>query len=199
MYYQNQLVLTGAVDDVGNPIRANVGDSFRAGIELSATYKFSEFLSWSPNLTLSTNKIDTFIENIPVFSEPFGNEVIIHENSDIAFSPSVIAGSILSYSPLHNLEFSLLSKFVGRQYLDNTSNEERSLPSYFVNDILASYTIETDVIQKIQFKLLANNIFSTIYASNGYTYSYIYNSLITENYVYPQAERNFLLSASVTF
>ena len=192
MDYKDQLVLSGAINDVGSPLRDNVDNSFRAGIELSASYNFNEFLSWSPNLTLSTNKIDTFVERL-------GDETIIHENTDISFSPSIIAGSILTYSPLHNLELSLLSKFVGKQYLDNTTNDDRSLPSYFVNDILASYTIETDVIQRIQFKLLLNNIFSTIYSSNGYTYSYIYGGLITENYVYPQAERNFLLSVSVTF
>ena len=121
-------------------------------------------------------------------------------DTDISFSPELIGGSTLTYSPLNNLELTLLSKYVSSQFIDNTSNEDRSLPAYFINDIAASYTLELDLIEEIQFKLLINNFLDTTYSSNAYSYSYIYSgSLITENYLYPQAGINFLLSVGVTF
>jgi iron complex outermembrane receptor protein len=190
MKYIDQLVVTGAVNDVGGSIRTNVDDSYRAGIELSLGYAFSEYLKWTPNLAFSQNKIRELTDEVTetVFS-----------NTDISLSPNIIGGSRLTYSPLHNLELDLLSKYVSKQFIDNTSNDDRSLPAYFVNDLVATYTINLDLVEEIQFKLLINNFLNTSYSSNAYTYSYIYGGLITENYLYPQAGINFLLSASVTF
>jgi len=200
MIYQDQLVLTGAVNDVGGAVRTNVPESYRLGLELSATARINKYLSWSPNLALSQNKIDEFTEGLR-------GELL--QDKDISFSPSVVGGSIVKYSPYHNLNISALSKYVGKQFLDNTGSDEKSLPSYFVQDLVASYLIESDLIQAVEFRLIVNNIFNTKYSSNGYTYSYIYDIMlpdggteevsVRENYLYPQAGINFLLGLSVTF
>lgn len=205
MSYQNQLVVTGALNDVGGPVRTNVDASSRIGLELSAVYKINEYLSWSPNLTLSRNKIDRFEEFIADYG-PGMNEINVLENSDLALSPSVIAGSNLSYNILEGFNLTLLSKYVGKQFLDNTSNDNRALSAYLINDLVATYDMDIDLIEDIQFKLVVNNLLNTKYSSNGYTYSYIVGdamegtrTTITENYLYPQAGLNFLLGASVKF
>ena len=190
MDYRDQLVLTGAVNDVGGPVRTNVDDSYRAGIEVAVKYSFSDYLSWSPNISFSRSRISAFTEAVTDTDLT---------DTDISFSPNVVGGSILTYSPLHNFELNLLSKYVSRQFIDNTSNEDRALPAYFVNDLAISYALNLDLVQEIKFKFLINNFLNTTYSSNAYTYSYIYNGLITENYLYPQAGINFLLGASVTF
>ena len=158
----------------------------------------SEYFSWQPNLTISQNKISEFVEEISDFDEG-GVQQNVFTDSDIAFSPSVIAGSRFTYNITPRFDASLLSKYVGRQFLDNTSNEDRSINPYMVQDIQLRYKIELELIQEIEFKLLVNNVLNARYSSNGYTYSYIFGGLITENYLYPQAGTNFLLSASVMF
>jgi len=156
-------------------------------------------LSWEPNLTLSRNKIKEFTEFIPDFGPSAMPQNNVFENSDIAYSPSVIAGSKLTYNIVTGLDIGWLSKLVGKQYLDNTSNDNRSLPAYFVNDLLATYNVETELLEKIEFKLLVNNFLNTKYSSNGYTYSYIFGDVMTENYLFPQAGINFLLGMTLKF
>lgn len=198
MSYKDQLVLTGAVNDVGAPVRTNVDNSSRIGLELSATYKMTEDFTIQPNVTFSRNTIAEFTEQIADFDNG-GFQTTVFRNSDIALSPSVVASNRMTFNVVEGLEISLLSKFVGKQYLDNTSSDEKSLPSFLVNDLLAAYTINSDLIQQVQLKLLVNNLLDTRYSSNGYTYSYIFQGLTTENYLYPQAGINFLLSASIKF
>ena len=127
------------------------------------------------------------------------------KNTIISFSPSVIAGSTVSYSPLNNLSFSLISKYVGKQFLDNTSNDSKSIDSYFVNNLNASYKLNPKWIKEISINLLVNNLFNEKYVSNGYTYSYFYrpqnstDASITENFYYPQATTNFLVGVTLKF
>lgn len=211
MKYKDQLVLTGAVNDVGGAVRSNVPDSYRAGVELSAKANLGKYLNWSPNITLSQNRIPEYSEVSAVGKADGTLEIntTILKDQEISFSPSVVAGSIISYSPLHNLNISALSKYVGKQYLDNTTDEDRSLPAYFVQDLAASYLIQSDLIQEVEFKLVVNNLFNKKYSSNGYTYGYIYEYLdgngevvtvsVRENYLFPQAGINFLFGVSVTF
>ncbi len=196
MDYKNQLVVTGAVNDVGAPIRINVPKSFRMGIELSGIYQLTENLVWSANLTLSENKIDQFSE---IVSASFGE--IQHSNSDISFSPNIISGSDLSYSPSEGLTFQFLSKYVGKQFLDNTSNDDRAIDAYFTNDVRMSYDFETKGIRNIGLSLLINNILNEEYSSNGYTWGYYYGAdiLYQQNNYYPQAGRNFLLGLNLKF
>lgn len=196
MNYENQLVVTGAVNDVGAPIRTNVPKSFRMGVELSGIYKLTENLTWTANLTLSKNKIDQFAETV---SASFGE--IEHTDSDISFSPNVISGSDLSYSPTEGLTFQLLTKYVGKQFLDNTSNDGRAIDSYLTNDVRLSYDFSVKGVQNIGLSLLVNNVLDEEYSSNGYTWGYYYGAdiLYQQNNYYPQAGRNFLLGLNVRF
>lgn len=194
MNYQDQLVLTGAVNSTGDAIRKNVDDSYRLGVEASLNYQISKRLLWNGNVTLSQNRIRHFKEEI-VDYDTYDMPVIHHENTDIAYSPSLIAGNTLTYM-VGAFEASLLSKYVGKQYLDNTSNEGRSLKAYTTQDIRLKYTLKKGP----SFTLLLNNVLNELYSSNGYTYSYRYaGATTTENFYYPQAGFNFLLGASIRF
>ena len=199
MFYKDQLVLTGKINDVGEYIRQNVADSYRIGLELDAAYQFTQNLSWAGTAALSRNKVKNFTEfgddydNGGQFSNNFSN-------TDIALSPSFIGSSELSYRPLKRFEAALLSKYVSKQYLDNTSNDNRKLSAFDVHDLRLRYNTSFKQLKNIGLSLLVNNIFSEKYSANGYSYSFMYNSAVTtENFYYPQAYRNFLLSLSVKF
>ncbi len=194
MNYQDQLVLTGAVNSTGDAIRTNVESSYRLGLEAVLNYQLSKRLVWSGNVTLSQNRIRSFKEEI-VDYDTYDMAFIHHENTDIAFSPSVIAGTTLTYTA-GAFEASLLRKYVGKQYLDNTSNDARSLNAYLTHDIRLKYTLKKGPA----LTLLLNNVLNEMYSSNGYTYSYRYAGVMTtENFYYPQAGFNFLLGASIRF
>jgi iron complex outermembrane receptor protein len=199
MNYKDQLILTGEINDVGAYNRANVAKSYRMGIELEAGYMLLKNLSITGNLTLSANKIASFNEYVDNYDnyDSEGNmiqDVVAHSNTDIAFSPSTIASLGLLYEPIKNLEFSLLSKYVGKQYLDNTSNENRKLDAYYLTNLSVSYTIKNVGFKEIVIGALVNNLFNSKYENNGYTWGYIYGGKrITENYYYPQAGTNFLV------
>ena len=182
MAYQNQLILTGNLDPVGNPIRSNSEKSYRLGLEIDATIALSKQLSIRPNLTLSENKN----VNLNVDGVNYGNK-------NIAYAPNVIAGNIFIYQPNNKLQRSLMSKFVGDQYLNNIELNEAKLPNYFVNDLNVSYQIyPKSIFKSIVFTGLCNNILSKKYSSNGYMYD-IYP------YYYPQAGRNFLVGMTLKF
>ena len=199
MSYKNQLVLTGKVNDVGEAIRTNVADSYRMGVEVEAGVKVAKTLKINANITLSNNKIKNFAEIVPNY-DGGADAVNQFAETNIAFSPSTIIGSQILYNPLKNLEVGFLSKFVGKQYLDNTTNENRKLNSYFTNDLRAIYTIRGKTLKEVNFSFLVNNIFNTLYESNGYSYSYISEKqTVTENYYYPQAGTNVLLGVNLKF
>ncbi|SNR66838.1 iron complex outermembrane recepter protein [Lutibacter agarilyticus] len=200
MLYKDQLVLTGAIDDVGSPIRATSDKSYRLGLEIDAAVKISNKFSVMPNVAISSNKNIDF----PAYID--GEEVIL-ESTNIAFSPNFIAGNNLAYQPTSNLKLSLLSKFVGEQYMGNIDTNNSKLDSYFVNDFNVSYEITPNKIAKsIRFDLLVNNIFNAEYISNGYYYTYDDDwsvpgevTTIDGAGYYPQATINFLLGATVRF
>jgi iron complex outermembrane receptor protein len=183
MNYTDQLVLTGDINDVGSPIRANVGKSYRTGLELSGMANLSETLSWNANVTWSVNKN----QNFAMFDE---NNIPAIRNTTIILSPSWIAGSQLSWKAFKNFQATLLSKYVGKQYLDNTENERVTLSDYFINDLRFSYQIHPKAFDQIELSLLVNNIFNVEYASNGYGYA-------GTPYFYPQAGANFMAMLSV--
>ena len=182
MAYQNQLILTGNLDAVGNPIRSNSEKSYRLGLEIDATITLSKQLSIRPNVTLSENKnVDLNVEGVN------------YGNKNIAYAPNVVAGNIFIYQPNNKLQLSLMSKFVGDQYLNNIELNEAKLPNYFVNDLNVSYQIyPKSIFKSIVFTGLCNNILSKKYSSNGYMYD-IYP------YYYPQAGRNFLVGMTLKF
>lgn len=201
MAYKNQLVLTGALNDVGSAVRTNVPDSYRAGLELSASYQITAKINWSMNAAFSQNKIKKYTETIYdyAFSDDRSVVEVIHENTNISFSPNVIMGSNLAYN---NGGFSvkLLSKYVGKQYLDNTSNEDRIIENYLINDINLSYNFAAFGLKNIGINLLINNILDVEYQSNGYTWGYLWDgSLYQQNNYYPQAGINFLAGINLRF
>lgn len=201
MRYSNQLVLTGELNDVGAFVRTNAGKSYRMGIELQGTARLSDKLSWSANLTLSRNKIEKYHEILEDYGADFSEFNLVehvHEDTDIAFSPNVIAGSSLTFTPFRGVEFALLSKYVGKQYLDNTQNESRSIDAYFINDLRLGYSWRPSFVEEINFSFLVNNIFDEAYESNGYTWGYLGGPVeYRENYYYPQAGRNFMAMISI--
>ncbi|PSL29247.1 TonB-dependent receptor [Dyadobacter jiangsuensis] len=199
MSYKNQLVLTGQINDVGGSIRVNVPKSYRTGIELEGAVAFNRFLKWNANATFSQNKIKNFTEYIVDYDNG-GYKMVDHGKSDISFSPNVIVGSQFTYSLRKNLELALLTKYVGKQYLDNTSTETRKLDAYLTNDIRLSWTIKPSWANEIAFNLLVNNVLNEKYESNGYTYGYIAGGALTqENFYFPQAGRNFLIGVNFRF
>lgn len=203
MDYKNQLVPTGKLNDVGAIVRTNVGESYRTGLELEGSIRFNSKITWNANLTVSKNKIKNFNEVIYNYGtnfDEFNEEVNNYQDTDISFSPNVIAGSGLMYMPVKNFELGLLTKYVGKQFLDNTSNDNRSIDSYFVNDLRLSYTMKPSFMKEISLSVLANNIFDVNYSSNGYTYGYRGGSAeYRQNFYYPQSGRNYLLMLALRF
>lgn len=199
MDYTNQLVLNGQLNDVGAVVRQNVEDSYRTGIELAGNVKISSRLNMGANLTLSRNKIRMYEEYLYNY-DPFGVETIVYENTDISFSPNIIAGGNLTFAPINGLEITWLSKYVGKQFLDNTSLDNRALDAFWVNDLRLSYTLRPAWAKEIRFGLLVNNLLNEQYEPNGYTFSYKLGAdLYTENYYYPQAGTNYLASLALRF
>ncbi len=203
MGYKDQLVLTGALNDVGASLRTNVDNSYRMGIELEATGRMSSNFTLGANLTLSQNKIGNFREVVYDYGADFDEFNVTenaHSNTDISFSPNVIAGGIFSYTVFKGMELSLLTKYVGKQYLDNTSNEDRRIDPYLTNDLRLVYSLHPKNMREVSISLLANNIFHEKYESNGYTYGYFAGTTeIRQNYYYPQAGRNFMAMLSLRF
>ncbi len=187
MQYKNQLVLTGAFDDVGSPIKASSGESYRLGLEVDANIKLSKSFNIQPNFAISDNKNVNFVKEIN------GTSSVI-DNTNISFSPNLVAGNIITFTAKNNLKFSLLSKYVGKQYLNNINDDNSKLDSYFVNDINVVYTINPNKLFKsITLTGLVNNVLNKKYESNGADYGggYIY--------YYPQATTNFLIGATFKF
>ncbi|MCY7358989.1 MAG: TonB-dependent receptor [Rudanella sp.] len=199
MDYRNQLVLSGQINDVGAYNRVNVGRSYRTGLELEAGFQIVKAVRWNVNATFSRNEIKGFTEYLDNFDT--GNqEVRNYGRTDISFSPNQILGSQLTYILAKGLDISLLSKYVGKQYLDNTSNESRKLNPYFVNDIRLAYVWKPRFAEEIGLTLLLNNAFNELYESNGYTYAYVSEGKVAaDNAYYPQAGRNVLVGLRVRF
>jgi iron complex outermembrane receptor protein len=185
MNYKYQLVLTGEIDNTGFPIRANVGKSYRTGVEASANFNFIPTLIWNVNATWAENKNKDFV----IVDE---NNVSTFNNTSIVLSPSLIAGSQLSWDVFNGFNATWLSKYVSRQYLDNSQDEALSLDDYFINDLRFSYSFSFKAVKDVTASLLLNNVLDTRYASNGYVY-------FGTAYYYPQAGRNLLMMLSLRF
>lgn len=184
MNYTDQLVLTGKLDNVGNPIRANVGKSYRTGIEVSGLIRFFDALTWNANISVSANKNKDYV------LDPEEGKT---RNTNIILSPAVIGGSQLAWSAFAGFQATLLTKFVGKQYLDNTETESLTLEPYLVNDVRLSYTLRPKHMRAIDLSLLVNNIFNEQYESNGATYG------DGVAYYFPQAGTNFLAMVTLKF
>ena len=197
MKYKDQLILTGKINDVGAYTRTNIPDSYRAGIELQGKYIFCKYLDITANATFSNNKIKNFTEYLDDYDNG-GQKSNFYASTDIAFSASTIAGGSINITPVKNAEINLISKYVSRQYLDNTSKKSRSLDPYYTQDIRLSYLLEGKVLKATRIIVQLNNVFSKKYEPNGYSFSYIYGgSLTTENYYFPMATFNCMVGLSV--
>jgi iron complex outermembrane recepter protein len=200
MYYHDQLVLTGRINDVGDPVMENVDKSYRTGLELSLGIMILKNLRWDFNSTISSNKILDFTEYIDNWDE--WPEQITNElgTTDIAFSPSLVAGSIMSWEPIKRLNISLLSKYVGKQYIDNTSSEDRKLDPYIVNDLLITYKVNIKALKQLGFSFKINNLTNAEYESNAWIYRYYSEGAygIYDGY-FPQAGINFLVGIDLKF
>ena len=194
MGYKNQLVLTGALDDVGSPIRENSGKSYRMGIELESVYKATNKLNISANISLSENKNVDYKTNYNGVITDWGD-------TDISFSPNVISSAGIQFIASQDLTLTLLNKFVGNQYMSNTESNISKLSSYSTTDLNILYTIKNSAyFSEIIVTAMINNIFNKEYVSNGYYYTYddtwsdpnLITTIEGTGY-YPQAKRNFLL------
>lgn len=201
MNYQDQLVLTGELNDVGSSLRANVDKSTRMGIELQVGYAIVESLKINLNASLSKNTIDNYNETIYNYGaawDEYNADVISYGETDIAFSPNVVAGGNIDYTPINGLNLRWIHKYVGDQYLDNTSSESRKLDAYYVSDAIATYTLSGKSFKGISLKLAVYNLFNKMYSANGYTWGYRGGGdEIRENFYYPQAGTNFMLGLNI--
>ncbi|WP_398455234.1 TonB-dependent receptor [Sphingobacterium thalpophilum] len=193
MFYKDQLIPTGEISDTGAPIRQNVKNSYRIGLEFDGAWNISQQLNWKATASISQNKINDFEEVI-------GDVKIFYPKTNIALSPNTILSSNFSYSPIERLSFSLLSKYVSRQYLDNSSAKERSISPYFVNNLLTSYSLTAFGIRDISLSLQVNNIFNEKYETSGYTFGGMEgDTRIYYNFYFPQAPTNFMLGLNIKF
>ncbi|MCF6332663.1 MAG: TonB-dependent receptor [Draconibacterium sp.] len=199
MNYKNQLVLTGEINDVGAPIMVNVDKSFRTGIELQAGAKISNNFQWNGNTTFSLNKIYNFTEYVDNW-DTWGQEVYELGTTDLAFSPNVVANSQFVFTPAKKFNLAFVSSFVGKQFIDNTSNEDRTLKAYFVNSINADYKFTTNIFEEIRLHLSVNNLFNEKYESNAWVYSYILGGerFKMDGY-FPQAGIHFMFGLDFKF
>jgi iron complex outermembrane recepter protein len=199
MKYKNQLAVTGKINDVGAYTRTNIPNSYRTGIELQGKYSFAKWLNLAANITFSKNKI----KNFTGFTDDYdngGQQTKFYKSTDIAFSPNTVAGGSINFTPVKNAEINLISKYVARQYLDNTAQKSRSLNPYYTQDVRLSYLIEGKTLKALNIIVQLNNIFSKKYEPNGYSFSYIAGgNLTTENYYFPMAPFNAMVGVNLRF
>ena len=201
MEYNNQLITTGEVNDVGAYIRENVKKSRRFGVEFTNVLNTKDFYVNS-SLSLSRNLVYNFNETLYDYGADFSQYNIIENKyviTDLAFSPGVLLNNHFEWKANKFLSFILNSKYVGKQYLDNTSNEKRVLKDFLINDFKIQTNLTNNVFNNLFFKIEINNIFNVKYSSNGYTFGY-YGGMdyeVRENYFYPQATRNIMFSVSI--
>lgn len=203
MFYKDQLIFTGEVNDGGDAYRQNVDKSSRIGIELDGSYLISPKFALNANAALSRNKIKNYTDYVSEYDANFdliNVRATNYASPDISFSPNTVLFGELVYKPLAGFALAWQSKYVSKQYMDNTQNESRKLNAYWVNNARLGYDFSLKGIKNINIGLLVNNILDHKYESNGYTYSSIYPwATVTENFYFPQAGTNFLLSLNLKF
>jgi Outer membrane receptor proteins, mostly Fe transport len=207
MDYKDQLVQTGQLNDVGTAITTNVNKSYRSGIELIGSINILKELTWEGNLTLSRNIIKNFNAYLPVYDSVTYMTVVRTDiekfnSTQISFSPNIIAGSRLSFSPAQFITLSLVSKYVNKQYLDNTQSENQTIKSYFINDLRINCKFKTKCISSIEPIFMLNNIFNTKYETNAWDYLYKVENMketLADKAFYPQAGRNIMIGLIIKF
>lgn len=203
MFYKDQLIFTGEINEYSDAYRQNVDKSYRMGLELDASYTISPQFILNANAAFSKNKIKNYIDYVPEYDDNFDIARLVtttYASPDIAFSPASVLFGEMVYKPFKGLAAAWQSKYVSEQFMDNTQNDSRKLDAYFVNNLRLGYDFKLGGIKKVNIGLLVNNILDEKYESNGYTYSSIYQgATTTENFYFTQAGTNFLLSLNLKF
>jgi iron complex outermembrane receptor protein len=212
MFYQDQLINTGAINSTGAPIRINVGQSYRVGAEWSGQYKINSKLTFNSSAGYIVSKILNFNHITPAYNEDYSineaeTQITKLEQVDIAFAPRWNAYVELRYQPFKDFSVMLNTKAVGRQFIDNTQNDTRSIPAYSFSNLAFEHILRPKYIKEMKLNLLINNIFNTLTYTNAYTYNtgiMIMNdgSRIDPthfNFVFPQAGINLMMGCSVMF
>ena len=203
MIYKDQLVPTGELSNVGYSIMTNVEKSYRAGAEIVAGFIPADFLTWDFSLTLSQNKIIDFVEHYTDYNtSDWSSEYKSRDlgKVDIAYSPSVTGSSDLALKLIPSLKLHFISKYVGKQYFDNTMNSERMLDPYLVNNVLVDFEPKTKHLRGAEFQIQVNNIFNELYESNAYGGNWFEDGIEKSwSYYFPQAGINFILKLGLKF
>ncbi len=199
MNYIDQLILTGEINTVGAPVMTNVSKSYREGIELESGIQILKNLSWYGNVTFSRNIISKFIDYTDNW-DTWGQNSDTLKNKTISFSPLIIANSIIDYELFKNFHLSFNTKYVGKQYIDNTENSDRMLNAYLVQNVSISYTIKNKLFKEITLQLAVNNLFNEKYETNAWVYKYTEGGLpkVMDGY-FPQALRNYMGKILIKF
>jgi iron complex outermembrane recepter protein len=206
MDYHNQLVLTGEINDVGNPVMTNVKSSYRTGLELVSRTKFGDRLRWNANLTLSRNKIRNMVllvDNWDYWADPENEPFQISSEpgkTTLGFSPSVIGSSIINFKLHKFLSLEIQSKYVGKQYIDNSASDMRKLDPYFINDLYLFSGFSTPYFSEINISFTLANIFNHKYSSNAWIYRFYEGGeeKFMDGY-FPQAGLHFMAGLSLRF
>jgi iron complex outermembrane receptor protein len=203
MYYIDQLVPTGELSNVGYSIMTNVDQSYRLGAEISAGIKFSDYIGWNVNMTLSRNKIINFVEHFTDYNTSDNSSQYLSKNLgevDIAYSPSEIWTNDFTFRVFRGVDVHLISKYVGKQYFDNTMNPERTIDPYFVNNLRFDLTPKVRNVKELELQLLVNNFLNEIYENNAYGGNWFENGFEKSwSYYFPQAGTNFMVRIGIKF
>ena len=196
MRYHNQLVLTGEINNVGEAVMVNVPVSYRAGVELTAGITLFRSLNWEVSATLSRNRIRDFTWYVDEYDADWndlGQTATFLGETDLSFSPAVNLNSTIRYVPVKGLTLSFVSKYVGRQYIDNTSAKSRSLDPWFVNNLGIEYVFRPGFFREVGFQVTLNNLFNAEYESNAWVWPYLMDGVVYEmTGWFPQAPFNVM-------
>ncbi len=211
MYYRDQLAITGQINDVGAPIKINIPKSYRLGLELSGGYQLNAMLRVQGNAAFSRNKIVSFTEFLDDYDADFnwlGQQQFVRKQADLALSPNLIAGAELAFSPFQkgtwtekqSLTLSLLTRYVGQQFIDNSGDVNNTLKAYSFSDLRVVYQHKGQLLRQLELSLWVNNLFNAMYSSNAWSYRYIYAGQgAVDQGLYPMAGRNVMLGARFRF
>ena len=172
MDYKDQLVLTGELNEIGEPLAANIPDSYRAGIELMAGVELPSGFGWNANATFSRNRIKNFTE-VLYDDDTYERWEIEHGSTRISFSPDIIVNNTFSYKH-KGFDLSLQSNYVSRQYMSNAQQRDHCLDAYFVSNLHMAYTFALRGVKSITVGATIYNLFNEQYESNGYAGSGYY-------------------------
>lgn len=207
MDYHNQMVQTGKLNDVGYKLMENVEDSYRTGLELEAALPlWSNKLRLDANATFSRNRIKNYVAWFDHYDnqDNWNWEGQISEEygtTNISFSPDVVSAASVTWQPSTALYLNLMGKYVSKQYMDNTSNDAKSIDAYFVSNISAGYTFKYTSIGTFNLQVYVNNLFNKEYVANGWaaTDTFFDGSSINWIGYYPQAARNYMMRLTLSF